>query len=218
MHFDMQAQAADSICYGTTEKGRLENGVQLPSEGRNFEAYSRLGCFLGRTYVHGKVREVVVSAYRALEVSAPGKIFVYGETGWSSGGTFRPHKTHENGLSVDFMVPVTARTGKSIPLPCSPFNKFGYNIELDSSGRYEEYTIDFEAMAEHIYQVHMAATENGIGIFRVIFDSALQPLLFKTKRGPYIQEHMTFSKKPSWVRHDEHYHIDFSVKCKPMEN
>jgi len=213
-----QAQADESVCYGATDKGWLENGVQLPSESKNFQAYSSLGCLLGRTYVHSKVRDIVVFAYRSLEESAPEKIFVYGETGWSSGGRIRPHKTHQNGLSVDFMVPITDKEGKSVPLPCSMFNKVGYNIEFDSSGRYGEYKIDFEAMAEHLYQIHRAATEQGVEIWRVIFDPGLQPSLFKTRRGPYIQQYMTFSKKPSWVRHDEHYHIDFSVKCKKHED
>jgi penicillin-insensitive murein DD-endopeptidase len=212
-----QAQADESVCYGTPEKGRLEHGVQLPPEGKNFQAYSWLGYQIGRTYVHSQVRDVVISSYEALEGTAPEKIYVYGETGWSSGGRFRPHKTHQNGLSVDFMVPITDKAGQSVPLPCSVVNKFGYEIEFDSSGKYEEYKIDFEAMAEHLYQIHKAATAQGVEIRRVIFDPALQPSLFKTKRGAYLQQHMTFSKKPSWVRHDEHYHVDFSIPCKPLD-
>lgn len=210
-------QAEDSVCYGTPEKGRLEGGVQLPSGGTNFQAYSWLGGQLRRTYVHSKVRDVVVSAYKALEESAPEKIYVYGETGWPSGGRFRPHRTHQNGLSVDFMVPITDRADKSTPLPCGVFNKFGYNIEFDSSGEYGDYKIDFEAMAEHLYQIHRAATAQRVEIRRVIFDPGLQPFLFRTKRGPYLQQQMTFSKQPSWVRHDEHYHIDFLVQCNPLD-
>lgn len=211
-----QSQADGSVCYGTTEKGRLENGVQLPVEGKNFQAYSWLGYHFGRTYVHSKVREVIVSSYKTLERSAPEKIYVYGETGWPSGGRFRPHKTHQNGLSVDFMVPITDKAGRSVPLPCSMFNKFGYGIEFDSSGKYGEYKMDFEAMAEHLYQIHTAATAQGVKIWRVIFDPGLQPFLFRTKRGPYLQQHMAFSKQPSWVRHDEHYHVDFSVQCQAL--
>lgn len=206
------------MCYGTTQKGSLENGVQLPTEGRNFQAYSWLGCQMGRTYVHGKVRDVIVAAYKSLEKTTPEKRYVYGETGWASGGRFRPHKTHQNGLSVDFMVPVIDESGKSIPLPCSMFNKFGYGIEFDSSGKYGVYRIDFEAMAEHLYQIHKAASSQGVGISIVIFDPRLQSFLFNTKRGPYLKQQVSFSKKPSWVRHDEHYHIDFSVHCKPLDS
>jgi penicillin-insensitive murein endopeptidase len=34
------AAAAQSTCFGTISKGRLENGVALPGSGRNFTSYS----------------------------------------------------------------------------------------------------------------------------------------------------------------------------------
>ena len=127
------AFAEESVCYGTTANGRLQNGVQLPASGPNFSSYSSIGSLAGRTYVHSKVQAVVVATYKALEASDPGKVFVYGETGWESGGRIRPHKTHQNGLSVDFMVPVL-KGGTSVPIPTSPLNKFGYDLEFDDSG------------------------------------------------------------------------------------
>jgi penicillin-insensitive murein endopeptidase len=100
------AMGADSICYGTTSRGKLEQGCKLPYDGDNFTAYSHIGSTLGRTYVHCKVAEVVLAAYADMERHYPARHFVYGETGWASGGSFKPHRTHQNGLSVDFMVPV----------------------------------------------------------------------------------------------------------------
>lgn len=119
-----------STCYGTVAQGLLEQCVQLPSQGANFEAYSSLGVRMGRTFVHAAVSEVVVDAYRALEQSAPGKLFVYGETGLTGGGPMPPHKTHQSGLSVDFMVPVLNAAGASVPLPGTLANKFGDSIEF----------------------------------------------------------------------------------------
>jgi len=116
-------EAPASTCYGTTSNGRLENGVKLPAQGKNFQAYSLILHGAGRTYVHSAAQQVVVNAYRTLEQSPLGKAFVYGETGWATGGRFKPHKTHQNGLSVDFMVPVVDEKGTSVPLPTSPFNK-----------------------------------------------------------------------------------------------
>lgn len=212
------ANELESICYGTTANGRLENGVALPSNGPNFESYTALGSILRRTYVHSRVRDVVTGAYKTLEASRPGSVYVYGETGKKSGGPFKPHKTHQNGLSVDFMVPVLDSNGSSIPLPASAFNKFGYGIEFDEKGRREGYRIDFEAMAAHILALKQGADRAGIGIWRVIFDPQLQPLLFATKTGPLLKEsRIAFSKKRSWVRHDEHYHVDFDIPCKPLE-
>jgi penicillin-insensitive murein endopeptidase len=145
-----------STCYGTVAHGRLEEGMQLPKDGANFVAYSSLGVQLGRTYVHSAVREIVVDAYRALELSMPKTTFVYGETGFAKGGQIRPHKTHQAGLSVDFMVPVLNAAGASVPLPGNAANKFGYGIEFDNAGKFKDLRIDYEAMAEHLYQLSRA--------------------------------------------------------------
>lgn len=97
-------------------------------------------------------------------------------------------------------------------------NTFGYAIEFDQEGRFEDYRIDYEAMAEHLYQLHQAVQKRGIGISRVIFDVPLQKSLFQTRRGDYLRRHLAFSTKPAWVKHDEHYHVDFGVQCKPLNS
>ena len=207
------ASASDSICHGTTSNGSLENGVQLPSEGNNFESYSNVARLAGRAYVHSSVYNIVVAAYSDLEREQPNKVYKYAETGFKDGGQFSPHKTHRNGLSVDFMVPVVNSIGESVHLPTNPFNKFGYNIEFDNSGHYEDFKIDYEAMAAHIVALHSEAKKLGYDIWRVIFAPELHPNLFKTKYGVYLKENIQFSIKRSWVRHDEHYHVDFIVPC-----
>ncbi len=153
---------AMSVCYGTTDNGALKNGWQLPSSGPNFEAYSVIGVAAGRNYVHSLVHTVVVESYRTLETSQPDKHFMYGETGWRKGGRFKPHKTHQNGLSIDFFVPVINKEGESVALPINVFNKLGYNIEFSSHGKYEDYTIDFDAMANHLLALKKGADKQGI--------------------------------------------------------
>ena len=202
-----------SICYGTSSNGRLEHGRSLPISGPNFRAYSALGWTLGRTYVHDQVRAIMLDAYAAVLKTMPERVFVFGETGWASGGRFRPHKTHRNGSSVDLMVPVR-RNGRSEPLPANATNRFGYDLEFDNDGRTGDYHIDFEALGEHLYQLHRAAKARGIGIQRIIFEVPLQRLLFQSRRGSYLRQNMTFSKRPAWVRHDEHVHVDFAVRCR----
>jgi len=134
------------VCSGSTSTGELEGGVGLPKEGENFSPYSSLAIVLGRTYVHSTVRDIVVDAYKDLEDTHPKARFVYGETGFATGGEFKPHKTHRNGLSVDFMVPVSDKTGQSVPLPTNLLNKWGYSLEFDEKGRHEHLVIDFEAL------------------------------------------------------------------------
>ncbi len=210
------ANAADSTCYGTVSNGRLEHGVQLPEKGKNFSAYSFLGMSLGRTYVHSKVAEIIAATYQALEKSAPDKVFVYGEAGWKSGGQIRPHRTHKNGLSVDFMVPVVNSASKSVPLPTAMTNEYGYQIDFDKNAQYQDLTIDFEAIGEHLYQLDLAAKSHGAGIALVIFDPPYLPRLFKTTHGKYLQANIPFLQGKVWIRHDEHYHVNFDLPCKPM--
>ncbi len=216
MAFMLPSHAAQSTCYGTTAKGALSDGVPLPASGPNFSAYTALGRQLGRTFVHAKVEKIVTAAYTQLQSTAPGKVFVYGETGFAKGGAFAPHRSHQNGLSVDFMVPVVNKAGKSVPLPAHALNKFGYAIEFDQAGRFEDLTIDFEAVAEHLYQLHLAAVQAGVGVDLVIFDLPYLDKLFATRRGPAIQAVLSFMKKPPWIRHDEHYHVDFKIACERL--
>jgi penicillin-insensitive murein endopeptidase len=209
------AWAADSQCFGTTSRGRIEGSVALPTRGPNFSPYSRLAVSVGRTHVHAKVAEIVTEAYAEMAKLAPDVHYVYGETGLPAGGRFRPHRSHQNGLSVDFFMPVRDSGGKSVPLPTNVSDRFGYDVEFDGNARWSEYRIDFNAAAEHLYQLHRAATSRGVGIALVIFDKPYLPRLLATPRGPYLRQHLNFMKDTPWVRHDEHYHVDFAVRCKP---
>lgn len=211
---DGSALRLPSVCHGTPARGSLEHGWPLPSSGPNFSAYSKLGVVLGRNHVHSAVYQVVVEAYAQLAREAPVVRYVYGETGNARGGRFRPHKSHQNGTSVDFFVPVRDALGRSVPLPTGTFHKFGYDIEFDSAARYRDLTIDFDAMARHLLALRRAADHFGVGIRVVIFDDALQKQLFASTLGPRVRRTMRFSTKKPWVRHDEHYHVDFIVPCR----
>jgi penicillin-insensitive murein DD-endopeptidase len=206
--------ASPSQCFGTVGNGRIEGSVKLPISGPDFSVYSSVGAAAGRTHVHSKVAEIVTAAYAALAATNPEVSYVYGETGWPAGGRIRPHRTHQNGLSVDFFVPVRDQSGRSVPLPTDLANRFGYDIEFDSMARYGGYAVDFPAMAEHLYQLHLAAKAHSADIALVIFDPRFLPQLLATPPGPYLQQHLTFMKQPAWVRHDEHYHVDFAVPCR----
>ncbi len=208
-----QAKDHKSTCYGTTANGKLNNGVQLPTSGDNFESYSLVAKALGRIYVHSEVKEILLKSYRELKKKYPSKVFKYAETGFREGGRFRPHKTHQNGLSVDHMVPVM-RKGMSVHLPTNVFNKWGYDIEFDLRGNYKDYKLDYEALAALITELHMQSVKKGYDIWRVIFDPKMTPDLYKTSHGKYLKKNVSFTKKRSWVRHDEHIHVDFKIPCK----
>ena len=206
---------AGSTCFGTTSAGRLEDACKIPASGSNFTAYSSLLRIAGRTYVHCTVADVVLDADALLNASVPEKVYVYGETGSKHGGQFKPHKTHQNGLSVDFMIPVQDQTGRSLPLPTHLLNKYGYDVDFTLDGRYKDLTIDYEAFAAHLAATKQVAENHGVGIWRVLFDPEMQSALRETKAWPQISD-LNFSKKRSWVRHDDHYHIDFIIPCKSL--
>lgn len=216
MFFSNLVEAQESTCYGSTKKGRLENGIKLPNSGANFKSYGIVPELIGRTYVHSIIKRVVIESYQNLEKLNSKKVYKYAETGFKNGGKFNPHKTHQNGLSVDFMVPVLNKKNKSVYLPTSVLNKYGYNINFNSNGQNKDFRIDFEFLAAHIVALHKAALKNKINITRVIFAPDLQSKLYATSNGDYIKKNIMIPAKKSWVRHDEHIHVDFKVKCKPL--
>lgn len=205
-----------SQCFGSASKGRLEGGVKLPPAGPNFSAYSAAAIAAGRTHVHATVADIILAAYAGVKTSNPSARYVYGETGLREGGPFAPHKTHQNGLSVDFFVPVRDARGAAASLPSSAQNRYGYDIEFDATGRYQDYRIDFGALAEHLYQLDVAAKAHDAALALVIVDPRFMPALLATARGPWLRTHLPFMKGKPWVRHDEHYHVDFRLACAPL--
>lgn len=205
-----------STCYGTPAHGRLEHGVALPASGPNFSAYATAPEVAGRNFLHATTREIVLAAYAAVARHRPEARFVYGETGFEQGGEFKPHRTHQNGGSIDFMVPVTNAAKRAVPLPTPARLRYGYDIEFDGNARYGEYAIDFDTLAEHLYQLDLAARAHGVRIAKVIFEPQYLPRLFATPRGAYLKRSLPFVKSRVWWRHDEHYHVDFALDCAPL--
>jgi len=207
---------APSLSKGSRVNGYLVYGKRLRIRGPNYESYSRVLSTLGRTCVHDKVRATVIGGYGAAYAEDPTLLFVFGETGWCSGGSFWPHRTHQNGMSVDFMVPVR-RSGRIDTLPATVFDLFGYGNEFDDEGKLGEYEIDWDAMMLHLVKLEAAAKKNGVKIERVIFDPKLQVHLARAKGGKRLLKRLNFTDKPVWTRHDDHYHVDFVTRKKAEE-
>ncbi len=204
-----------SRCFGTSSNGRIENAVALPLSGPNFRAYADIARRLGRTYLHDRVQRVVLAAYVELETTQPSQHFVYAETGAPRGGPFPPHRTHQNGLAVDFHVPVRDAQGRPAALPLNALNRYGYDLEFDAEGRLGDLVIDFDAVNAHLLALDAAARAEGIVVERVIFDPPYLPKLYAAERGSEVRRRVRFMPRPAWVRHDEHYHVDFGLRCEP---
>ena len=203
-----------SVCYGNAIKGRLENAKRLLYAGPNYRAYHIAGYLTGRTFMHSMVRDTLRDAYAALEKSDPELRFVYAEFGWARGGKIWPHRTHANGTAVDFMVPLRTDSGSVAQINASVVNMLGYSVTFDNEGRRGKTRIDFDAVAKHLLALDAAATAHGIRVSRVIFEPPLHRLLFASPSGRALQGKLSFMDRPAWVRHDQHYHVDFDVPCR----
>lgn len=198
-----------SQAFGTPGKGYLENGKRMHFSGPNFTTYSFFGFLAGRTFVHEKVRKTVLETYQKCEKALPDVEFVLMETGHRNGGKFSPHRSHQNGLSVDFMSPLLKHE--------KPYNShhiltgFGYGYVFDDQGKRDKISIDYETMARHLLLLHETAGENGLRIKKVIFDPVLQPYLFQTPSGKKLKGKFYFTRGRVVFRHDDHYHVDFEV-------
>ncbi len=195
-----------SISQGSVSQGSVQNAKRMYFRGENFTTYSYPGYLAGRTFAHDKVRQTMMDSYKICEESCPKITFVVGEIGRKHGGQFLPHRTHRNGMSVDFMTPLlkNEKHYRSHHL----FNLWGYRFEFDNKGKKGNVEIDYETMAKHLLALEKTAKQNGLAIQKVIFDPVLRPYLLKTKTGQQLK-HLPFTKNRVVIRHDDHYHVDF---------
>jgi len=203
-----------SISSGTVSNGNIKNAKRIPLRGNNYTTYSYTCYLLGRTFVHDKVKHTVLDAYSICEESCPNKKFLLGETGHRRGGSFLPHRTHRNGLSVDFMTPLLNGKNNRVKLHYFNyhlFNLWGYGMDFDNNGNGNKGNIDYETTAKHILALEKAANKNGLRIQKIIFHPSLRKKLLATVSGKKIS-HLPYTKNPVIIRHDDHYHIDFAVK------
>lgn len=199
-----------AISFGGGSCGRLQGGVALPCRGPNFEAFARTACAAGRNYLHPLVRDTVVDAYRTVAAQHPRRTWQYGETGKQAGGRLWPHRTHQNGLAADFFVPVVTSRGEPAQVPISLFNKLGYGLEFDRKGTLGGLRIDWRALGDHLLALESAGRAHGVRIERIILTPDFHQALLDG--APAVRRLAPLlMKREAWVRHDEHYHVDFEI-------
>lgn len=205
MIFENNQPSASS---GSVSNGKIKNAKRMSYRGDNFSTYSFAGYLLGRTFVHSRLKKTILASYEKCETTCPNVEFILGEIGNRKGGRFLPHRTHRNGLSVDFMTPLLKndQSFHSNHL----FNLWGYRLEFDNKGKKGNLEIDYETMAKHLLSLEKIADQNGLRIQKVIFDPVLRPFLLATKTGKKLK-HLPYTKNRVVVRHDDHYHVDFEV-------
>lgn len=205
----------ESESIGKVNNGKIINAYKLPRKGENFKFYSYFGYHvIGRCYIHSGIHKTILESYEILEKENPDYTYCIMDCSRRKGGRLFPHKTHQNGTSVDFMTPLV-KNGKHKTF-YDNISVFRYLMKFDSKGRSrisKRVKIDFDAVAQHILILEKTARKNGFKIRKVILETNLKDDLFSTKYGAELKRRNIYFVKslPKAIDelHDDHYHIDF---------
>ena len=200
---------------GSVSNGKLENGTIIPFSGSNFAYFDTSSYLAGRAFTHQDVAKTIIGTFQYMEEQIDVKrTFKIMEFSNEHGGKMYPHRTHQNGLSVDLMMPL-----KKNEQPYYGLDDLGamhYLLDFNKKGQYIKDTtisIDFEMVATEIMTLDRIARENGLKVSKVIFNTDLRDELFATtwgqimmSNGPYVTRNL---EKVINDLHDDHFHVDF---------
>ncbi|MEO0895202.1 MAG: replication initiation protein [Bacteroidota bacterium] len=214
--FSLQGQSARNYSKGKVNKGSLTQAASLKRKGSNYKYFSWFSYYiLRRHYVNPAVKRSIEGGYKRCAKVLPNIQFRTMEASKKGGGKMWPHITHQNGLSVDFMVPLIKK-GK----PKRWLDRTGiwhYTLGFDKKGRWKlnkRVSIDWDAVGFHILSLDKEARKQGLYIKKVILKVELQALLFRSKYGKELKRRGIYfvRKLPNAIDnlHDDHYHIDFA--------
>ncbi len=205
-----------SISSGTTGNGKLQNGKLMPFKGDNFVYFDEASYLASRAFVHDFVKTSTLSTYKLLQQHYPNHIFTLMECSHEHGGKMHPHHTHQNGLSIDFMVPKLKNGLDNYSL--NSLGQIHYLLEFDSNGLYVKVTrisINFDLIAHHLLLLNSEAKKNHLKISKVIFKLNLKDELFNSNYGKELkQSGIYFAQNLTPLintLHDDHYHVDFEI-------
>jgi penicillin-insensitive murein endopeptidase len=215
-YLEYQSVEGTSISSGTVSNGKLVNGCILPFSGNNFHYFDTTSYLKNRCFVNGRVRDALLETYRRLETITPERSYGIMECSNEHGGKISPHRTHQNGLSVDFMSPLMKNDQ---PYMEADFKGAPhYLMDFDENGRYTEdpsIQIDFETMARHLLVLIEAAKAQGLIIEKIIWKTELRDELLATESGKKLRAtgvYITTRLEPLInALHDDHYHVDFRI-------
>ena len=211
----LHTNEGESKAVGSVRNGHIENNYLFPYSGPNWRYFSWLSYYLGNNaYTHSKVYRAAQVAYSRCETTCPGVTFRLMECANVDGGPMYIHWTHQNGLSLDFMVPKLVDGEPAQRL--DHFGIFHYLLEFTDTGVSKldkAVRIDFESIGKHLLALDEAGRVEGLRIKKVILKIELQDELMATAAGPELRRRGIYFVRalPDQVNdlHDDHYHVDF---------
>ncbi len=206
-----------STSIGTVFQGTLVHGKLIPFQGYNFDYYDTISYLDDRAFVHDKVHRTVLAAYQDMAVVFPERRFTIMECSKQAGGKIWPHRTHQNGMSIDFMVPMSQGSAAFYGLDTLGFQHYllEYNPDGSISGQ-PDVKIDFDIVAVHLLALQKRAAAQGLKISKILFQKELLDDLFASAHGVALRASKLYF--PTGLEplinqlHDNHYHVDFAPR------
>ena len=205
-----------SISIGTVSNGTLKNGKLVPYKGLNYNYFDSISYINDRAFLNEKVLNTTLQTYDELYRLVPTEHFTIMECSNKNGGKIYPHKTHQNGLSIDFMTPLL-KDGKAY-YNLDSLGGQHYLLDFDNQGFYSKdksIQINFDLIALHLITLHKNASKNNVKISKVILKIELKDELFNSKYGEELRStgiYFAQSLSPLINQlHDDHYHVDFEI-------
>lgn len=199
---------------GSVSNGKLINGAKFNRKGSNYKYFSLASYYLfNRAWVHSKVKKTTLETYRIMTKKCPNRKFMIMECSRKNGGKMWPHRTHQNGTSIDFATPLL-KNGKVFH---GDFRRgvFHYAMKFDEKGQFgKKKKIDFETLGIHLLTLDSVARTNGLYIKKVLMKINLKDDFYKSKSGGKVkQKGIYFAQYLTPMidnMHDDHYHVDFA--------
>mgnify|MGYP000607180021 CR=1 FL=1 len=104
---DRKEFEGESKSIGKVNNGKLVNGRKFPYNGENYQYFSPFSYYiLNRAWTHSKIVDITLETYKECENKIPHHQFLLMECSKKNGGKMKPHRTHQNGTSIDFGTPL----------------------------------------------------------------------------------------------------------------
>lgn len=200
-----------SISVGTPGKGSIENSRRLPFQS-DYKTYSFMGYLMGRTYVHHQLKDVIIETYDLLNEKFPKWQFFIGDCGLKEGGPIAFHKEKQNGLQVDFLVPMN-KDGKPYN-ESSLFNKWNYGLTLGEDGTFDGATVDLSVLGSHISTLHSVCTKHGLAIKKIEMHPDMRKALLGKKLASLLKNILGRAIKKENLKYPAYYTVTFEIKRK----
>lgn len=214
LFYQKNLSTKESESKGSVSDGSLINGHIFPPIGDNFKYFDDDSYLEARAFTNEKVLNSILLSYHYLDSLYPGRKFYTMELSNKDGGKMFPHRTHQNGMSCDFMMPKIKDEKPYYGL--DTIGKEHYFLSFSDLGEYSSdpsISVDFDLIAHHVLLLDNTAKKYGLRIKKVIIKTEYKPHLFDTYYGKKLKESGIYvvQKLTPIINalHDDHYHVDF---------